>query len=177
MVVYAMEEFEFPKDIPMACLSAGVVPFIETPSAAIVSSIRIVFASRDVGVGRNIWSSLSCPFATSNFFSSHTREISLAPFLVWAEAGQGPHYFRKAEKQPRQPHPNLRDQQLPPFWPQRWQHRILCSQGRLLIQSLCLPIQNYRSNSVLVYDTFLQIPLSPPSQENYVPTGARMPSG
>jgi hypothetical protein len=117
------------------------------------------------------------PFAISNFFSSHTREISLAPFWVWAEAGQGPHYFRKAEKQPRQPHPNLRDQHLPPFWPQRWQHRLLCSQGRLLIQSLCLPIQNYRSNSALAYDTFLQIPLSPPSQENYVPTGARMPSG
>lgn len=40
IVVYAIELFEFPKEIPMACLSPGVVPFADAPSAAILSVFR-----------------------------------------------------------------------------------------------------------------------------------------
>jgi hypothetical protein len=36
-VVYAIELFEFPKEIPIAYLSPGVVPFADAPSAAILS--------------------------------------------------------------------------------------------------------------------------------------------
>ena len=37
IVVYAIELFEFPNEIPMACLSPGVVPLADDPSAAILS--------------------------------------------------------------------------------------------------------------------------------------------
>lgn len=39
IVVYAIELLELPKAIPIACLSAGVVPFILTSSPAILSGI------------------------------------------------------------------------------------------------------------------------------------------
>ena len=40
IVVYAIELFEFPKAIPMACLSPGVVPLAGAASAAIFSVLR-----------------------------------------------------------------------------------------------------------------------------------------
>jgi len=39
IVVYAIELFELPKAIPIACLSAGVVPFVLTSSPAIAYRI------------------------------------------------------------------------------------------------------------------------------------------
>ena len=39
IVVYAIELFELPKAIPIACLSAGAVPFVLTSSPAILSGI------------------------------------------------------------------------------------------------------------------------------------------
>jgi hypothetical protein len=39
IVVYAIELFELPKAIPIACLSAGVIPFVLTSSPAILSEL------------------------------------------------------------------------------------------------------------------------------------------
>ena len=39
IVVYAIELFEFPKEIPIACRSPGEVPLADAPSAAILLEV------------------------------------------------------------------------------------------------------------------------------------------
>jgi len=45
IVVYAIELFEFPKEIPIACRSPGVVPLADAPSAPI---LLVLFMKEEV---------------------------------------------------------------------------------------------------------------------------------
>jgi hypothetical protein len=67
IVVYAIELFEFPKEIPIACRSPGVVPLADAPSAAIL----LVLFMREGGCENNVVRErcfLASSSSSSNFF-------------------------------------------------------------------------------------------------------------
>jgi hypothetical protein len=67
IVVYAIELLEFPKEIPIACRSPGVVPLADAPSAAIllVMLMKEGVCENDVVRKRCFLASTS---SSSNFF-------------------------------------------------------------------------------------------------------------